>query len=57
MQIKRIFLGKVTTLALNSCNNIIDGNGTVVNERRVVSSFNKIDFSGNFEVLLNQGNT
>lgn len=56
MQIKRIFLGIVVALTLNSCMNTIDGNGNVVNEKRALSSFNKIDISGGFEVLLNQGN-
>lgn len=55
MQIKRIFLGIVVALTLNSCINTIDGNGTVTNETRAVSTFNKIDISGGFEVLLNQG--
>lgn len=55
MQIKRIFLGIVVALTLNSCINTIDGNGEVVNETRGVSSFDKIDISGGFEVLLNQG--
>ncbi|MDG1477924.1 MAG: DUF2807 domain-containing protein [Vicingaceae bacterium] len=56
MQIKRIFLGLVVAFTLNSCINTIDGNGTVTNETRSVSTFNKIDISGGFEVLLNQGN-
>lgn len=57
MQIKRIFLGIVIAITLNSCMNTIDGNGNVVNEKRTVSSFSKIDISGGFEVLLNQGNS
>ena len=57
MQIKRIFLGIVVALTLNSCINTIDGNGEVVNEKRTVSSFSKIDISGNFEVILNQGDS
>ena len=55
MQIKRIFLGIVVAITLNSCINTIDGNGEVANETRAVSAFNKIDISGGFEVLLNQG--
>ncbi len=55
MQIKRIFLGIVIAITLNSCLNTIDGNGDVKNENRAVSSFNKIDISGGFEVVLNQG--
>ncbi|MGB0882274.1 MAG: head GIN domain-containing protein [Vicingaceae bacterium] len=57
MQIKRIFLGIVIAITLNSCMNTIDGNGNVVNEKRTVSTFSKIDISGGFEVLLNQGNS
>ena len=57
MQIKRIFLGIVVALTLNSCLNTIDGNGDVKNETRAVSTFSKIDISGGFKVLLNQGNT
>jgi len=56
MQIKRIFLGIVVAFTLNSCINTIDGNGDVQNEKRAVTSFNKIDISGGFEVLINQGN-
>ena len=56
MQIKRIFLGIVIAFALNSCINTIDGNGEVTKEQRAVSSFNKIDISGTFDVLINQGN-
>jgi hypothetical protein len=55
MQIKRIFLGLVIAFALNSCINTIAGNGEVTKEERSVSSFNKIDISGAFEVLINQG--
>jgi len=55
MQIKQIFLGLVVALTLNSCINTIDGSGDVINEKRAVSSFNKIDISGNFKVILNQG--
>jgi Putative auto-transporter adhesin, head GIN domain len=55
MQIKRIFLGLVIAFALNSCINTIDGNGEVTKEQRTVSSFNKIDISGGYEVLINQG--
>lgn len=55
MQIKRIFLGLVIAFALNSCINTIDGNGEVTKEQRAVSSFNKIDISGGYEVLINQG--
>ena len=57
MQIKRIFLGLVIAFTLNSCINTIDGNGEVVSENRKVTSFNKIDISGGYEVLLNQGNS
>lgn len=56
MQIKRIFLGLVIALTLNSCINSIDGNGNVVKEKRTLTTFNKIDISGGFEVFLNQGN-
>jgi len=56
MQIKRIFLLIVIAFALNSCINTIDGNGEVTKEQRSVSSFNKIDISGGYEVLINQGN-
>ena len=56
MQIKRIFLGIVIAFALNSCINTIDGNGEVTKEQRAISSFNKIDISGGYEVLINQGN-
>jgi len=56
MQIKRIFLGIVVALTLNSCLNTIDGNEDVKNETRAVSSFSKIHISGGFKVLLNQGN-
>ncbi|MBL4667807.1 MAG: DUF2807 domain-containing protein [Flavobacteriales bacterium] len=55
MQIKRIFLGLVVAFTLNSCINTIDGNGNVQVEQRDVSSFNKIDISGNFDILINQG--
>ncbi|MDB4534589.1 DUF2807 domain-containing protein [Vicingaceae bacterium] len=55
MQIKRIFLGLVIALTLNSCIDSIDGNGDVVKEKRTISSFNKIDISGGYEVLINQG--
>ncbi|PCJ28055.1 MAG: hypothetical protein COA97_01915 [Flavobacteriales bacterium] len=56
MQIKRIFLGLVIAFVLNSCINTIDGNGEIVKEQRIVTSFNKIDISGGYEVLINQGN-
>ena len=56
MQIKRIFLGLVIAFALNSCINTIDGNGEITKEQRKVTSFNKIDISGGYEVLINQGN-
>ena len=56
MQIKRIFLGLVIALTLNSCIDVLDGNGEVVKEKRTISSFNKIDISGAYEVLINQGN-
>lgn len=55
MQIKRIFLGIVVAITLNSCINTIDGNGDVKNEKRAVSSYDKIDISGSFEIILNQG--
>tara|TARA_B100000809_G_C15109774_1_gene520132 strand:+ start:583 stop:1284 length:702 start_codon:yes stop_codon:yes gene_type:complete len=55
MQIKRIFLGLVIALTLNSCIDSIDGNGNVVKEKRTISSFNRIDISGGYEVLVNQG--
>jgi hypothetical protein len=56
MQIKRIFLGIVIAITLNSCINTIDGNGNVITKKRAVSSFNKIDVSGGFEIVLNQAN-
>ncbi len=55
MQIKRIFLGLVIALTLNSCIDSVDGNGNVIKEKRTISSFNKIDISGGYEVLINQG--
>lgn len=57
MQIKRIFLGIVVALTLNSCIHTIEGSGDVINEKRAVSSFSKIDISGSFQVILNQGDT
>ncbi len=54
MQIKRIFLLIVIALTLNSCINTIDGNGKVVKEKRNIESFNKIDISGGFEVMIHQ---
>ena len=56
MQIKRIFLLIVIAITLNSCINTIDGNGEVVKENRNIESFNKIDISGGFEIIMNQGN-
>ncbi len=55
MQIKRIFSLIVIAFALNSCIHTIDGNGEVTKEQRAVSSFDKIDISGGYEVLINQG--
>jgi len=55
MQIKQIFLLIVIAFSLNSCINSIDGNGEVTKEERKVDSFNKIDISGGYEVLINQG--
>jgi hypothetical protein len=55
MQIKRIFLGLVIALTLNSCIDSIDGNGEVVKKKRTISSFNKINISGGYEILINQG--
>ncbi len=55
MQIKRIFLLLVIALSLNSCLDSIDGNGKVKTETRDVSSFDKIEVSDNFQVILNQG--
>lgn len=55
MQIKRIFLGLVIAFTLNSCINTIDGNGNVKTEQRAINSFNKIDISGGFDVMIIQG--
>ena len=55
MQIKQIFLGILIAITLNSCINTIDGNGNVAHEKRNVAAFSKIDISGRFEVILNQG--
>jgi hypothetical protein len=55
MKIKQIFLGILIALTLNSCVDAIDGNGNVVKEKRTISSFNKIDISGAYEVLLHKG--
>lgn len=55
MSFKRIFLVFVLFSSLYSCINTIDGNGNVIKQERTVTSFNKIDISGGFEVLINQG--
>jgi len=55
MLFKRIFFLIVISLLINACVNSIDGNGNVINETRKVESFNKIDISGGYEVVLNQG--
>ena len=56
MQIKRIFFLIVIAFTLNSCINTIDGNGIVVKEKRTIETFTKIDISGGFEIMMNQGN-
>lgn len=55
MLFKRIIFLIVLSFLINSCVNSIDGNGNVVNETRDVDSFNKINLSGGYEVILNQG--
>ncbi len=55
MSFKRVFVLFVLVFSLYSCINSIDGNGNVVKEERTVTSFSKIDISGGFEVLINQG--
>ena len=55
MIFKRIFLLIVLPFTIISCVNSIDGNGNVINETRKVKSFNKIDISGGYEVIINQG--
>lgn len=55
MIIKRIIFPILLSFLLYSCINTIDGNGNVTKETRSVSDFNKIDISGRYEVLLNQG--
>lgn len=56
MTFKRILPVIVTTFLLYSCLSTTDGNGNVIKEERDVSSFNRIDISGGFEVFINQGN-
>jgi len=53
MQIKRIFLLLVIALSLNSCLDLVDGDGNVKIETRKVTFFDKIEVHGNFEVILN----
>ena len=55
MLFKRILFLFVLSFLINSCVNSIDGNGNVINEIRDVDSFNKIDISGGYEVVINQG--
>lgn len=55
MLFKRILFLIVLSFSINSCVNSIDGNGNVINENREVTSFNKIDISGGYEVVMNQG--
>lgn len=57
MVFKRILFLIVIVFSFYSCVNTIDGDGNVITEERKVSSFNKIDISGNFEVLIKQGDT
>lgn len=57
MTFKRILILIVLTFSLYSCINTIDGDGNVITEERTIDSFNKIDISGGFEVLINQGKT
>ncbi len=56
MTFKRFFLSVVIVSFLYSCITSVDGNGDVIKEERTVTSFNQIDISGGFEVLINQGN-
>jgi hypothetical protein len=55
MLFKRILYLFVLSFLINSCVNSIDGNGNVINETRDVDSFNKINISGGYEVIINQG--
>lgn len=55
MYFKRIIFLIVLSFSIISCVDSIDGNGNVINETRKVSSFDKIDISGGYEVILNQG--
>jgi hypothetical protein len=55
MIIKRIFYAIVLTFLFYSCTSTIDGNGTIKREQREVSSFSKIDISGGYEIMINQG--
>lgn len=56
MVFKRIIFLFVLSIVLNSCLTSVDGNGNVVKEERTVTSFKKINISGGFEVIINQGN-
>ncbi len=56
MLFKRILSIILISFLFYSCLNTIDGNKKVVTEQRKISTFNKIDISGEFEVLLNQSN-
>ena len=55
MSFKRILIVFVLISSFYSCINTVDGDGNVVKEERTVTSFTKIDISGGFEVLINQG--
>jgi carbon monoxide dehydrogenase subunit G len=57
MLFKRIFFIFSISFLFYSCVNSIDGNKNVIKEERVIPSFNKIDISGEFEVLITQNNT
>ncbi len=56
MIFKRITFSIVLIFLFYACMDTIDGNGIVKKEQREISSFNKIDISGGYEVIINQGN-
>ena len=57
MVFKRILFLIVIVFSFYSCVTTIDGDGNVTTEERNINSFNKIDISGSFEVLIKQGDT
>ncbi len=57
MIFKRILFLIVLTISFYSCINSVDGDGNIASEERNVESFSKIDISGEFEIMLNQGKT